>query len=167
VATAKAVCARCPVRTECLAAALVRIPYGIAGGLTDRERRRLRQTTGTRQVAVGRAVVGAAGEVWIDGRCAGWTRAQRAGTGRALLAAGRPASQVARACGVSTRTVQRWATTTATPVACGTASGTDTSASSTPGVGEGSHGGHRAPLGPPTPSTPRQAHDQRKDIETR
>ena len=42
VAAAKAVCARCPVRAECLAEALARIPYGIAGGLTEHERRRLR-----------------------------------------------------------------------------------------------------------------------------
>jgi hypothetical protein len=33
-------------------------------------------------------------------------------------------------------------------------------------VGEGSRGGHRAPLGSPT-STARQAHEQRKDTETR
>ena len=42
VAAAKAVCARCPVRAACLAEALARIPYGIAGGLTEYERRRLR-----------------------------------------------------------------------------------------------------------------------------
>ena len=42
VAAAKAVCARCPVRAECLTEALARIPYGIAGGLTEHERRRLR-----------------------------------------------------------------------------------------------------------------------------
>jgi hypothetical protein len=41
VATAKTVCARCPVRAECLAEALARIPYGIAGGLTEDERRAL------------------------------------------------------------------------------------------------------------------------------
>jgi hypothetical protein len=41
-AAAKAVCARCPVRTECLTEALARIPYGIAGGMTEDERRTLR-----------------------------------------------------------------------------------------------------------------------------
>src|SRR4051794_14169037 len=41
VAAAKAVCARCPVREQCLTEALARIPYGIAGGLTEHERRRL------------------------------------------------------------------------------------------------------------------------------
>ncbi len=102
VRAAKQVCAGCPVRAECLAAALARSPYGIAGGLTERERRRLRRS----QPAV---LVGEAGEVWVDGPRDGLTKKQRAGTGRALLAAGRPARQVARACGVSTRTVQRWA----------------------------------------------------------
>jgi S-DNA-T family DNA segregation ATPase FtsK/SpoIIIE len=36
------VCARCPVRSECLTDALSRIPHGIAGGLTADERRALR-----------------------------------------------------------------------------------------------------------------------------
>ena len=43
VARAKAVCAGCPVRRDCLAEALTRIPYGIAGGLTERERAELRR----------------------------------------------------------------------------------------------------------------------------
>lgn len=38
VTAAKAVCAGCPVVAECLAEALVRIPDGIAGGLTAVER---------------------------------------------------------------------------------------------------------------------------------
>jgi WhiB family redox-sensing transcriptional regulator len=52
VAAAKAVCARCPVTAECLADALVGIPDGIAGGLTEQERRAL--------LAAGRPVV-----VWL------------------------------------------------------------------------------------------------------
>jgi WhiB family redox-sensing transcriptional regulator len=41
-AQAKAVCARCPVREQCLAFALAtREPYGIWGGLNELERRRL------------------------------------------------------------------------------------------------------------------------------
>ncbi len=44
VTAAKAVCAGCPVRVECLAEALARIPYGVAGGLTEHERRQLRRT---------------------------------------------------------------------------------------------------------------------------
>jgi hypothetical protein len=39
VAAAKAVCARCPVVAECLASALATLPHGIAGGLTEQERR--------------------------------------------------------------------------------------------------------------------------------
>lgn len=96
VAEAKAVCAGCPVRAECLDEALARIPDGIAGGLTPAERRRLfRGRTGRRvageelvRVARGRTEVAAAGSV--------------------LLAAGRSRQAVARACGVSERTVYRW-----------------------------------------------------------
>jgi WhiB family redox-sensing transcriptional regulator len=51
VAEAKAVCRRCPVRADCLAEALARIPYGIAGGLTEHERRRLRTGTPTTTTA--------------------------------------------------------------------------------------------------------------------
>lgn len=43
VARAKAVCARCPVRAECLEYALENgLDHGIFGGLTEQERRRLR-----------------------------------------------------------------------------------------------------------------------------
>lgn len=39
---AKAICRGCPVRLECLAAALTdRIEYGVWGGLDERQRRRL------------------------------------------------------------------------------------------------------------------------------
>ena len=51
VAAAKAVCAGCPVRAECLDEALARIPYGIAGGLTEDERRDLARRS--RPVAAG------------------------------------------------------------------------------------------------------------------
>lgn len=44
VTEAKAVCAGCPVRVECLADALARIPYGVAGGLTEHTRCQLRRT---------------------------------------------------------------------------------------------------------------------------
>lgn len=47
VATAKAVCATCPVRAECLAAGLYE-KYGIWGGTSERERRKLRRTATTR-----------------------------------------------------------------------------------------------------------------------
>jgi WhiB family redox-sensing transcriptional regulator len=38
-AAAKAVCARCPIRAECLEFALEHLPYGVAGGLDEDERR--------------------------------------------------------------------------------------------------------------------------------
>jgi len=117
VAVAKAVCAGCPVRVECLDEALMRIPEGIAGGLTPQERRRLRRP-GQRTPAAPAAA-----------RCG-----QREAAGRVLLAAGRPIREVARRCGVTERTAARWAararelTTTTTS------------------TGEGSSSGHRAPL---------------------
>jgi WhiB family transcriptional regulator, redox-sensing transcriptional regulator len=40
---AKAVCARCPVVAQCLAAALVMNEVGIWGGMTEQERRILRR----------------------------------------------------------------------------------------------------------------------------
>jgi hypothetical protein len=59
-AAAKAVCSGCPVRTECLDEALARIPYGIAGGLTEQERHQLRTTrTRTRTGSAGAGSRGA------------------------------------------------------------------------------------------------------------
>jgi len=43
VSDAKRVCGICPVRAECLDWALVELPYGVAGGLTEAERRALRR----------------------------------------------------------------------------------------------------------------------------
>jgi WhiB family redox-sensing transcriptional regulator len=46
-ARAKAVCARCPVRDECLAHALeTDVAHGIWGGLTPDERKRIRRAAG-------------------------------------------------------------------------------------------------------------------------
>ena len=65
VAAAKAVCAGCPVVAACLAEALARIPDGIAGGLTEGERRTLRRldriavaTAWRPVIAAGRATTG-------------------------------------------------------------------------------------------------------------
>ncbi|MFN2505558.1 MAG: WhiB family transcriptional regulator [Acidimicrobiales bacterium] len=47
VATAKAICRRCPVRRMCLETALRnRERHGVWGGLTEQERRRLRRPPG-------------------------------------------------------------------------------------------------------------------------
>jgi len=49
---AKAVCARCPVRAECLTDALAQDRvYGVWGGTTERDRRRLLRLTTERSVA--------------------------------------------------------------------------------------------------------------------
>ncbi len=88
VGAAKAVCARCPVRRECLAEALERIPCGVAGGLTEQERRRLLRPSPRTARLRGR---------------------EPAATGRELLAAGLSRRVVARRCEVSLRTVERWA----------------------------------------------------------
>ena len=72
VAAAKAVCAGCPVVTECLAEALARIPDGIAGGLTADERRALRRRGRTAVTSARRAVIAAqrAGAVKDGGQAA-------------------------------------------------------------------------------------------------
>jgi WhiB family redox-sensing transcriptional regulator len=58
ITEAKAICARCPVVTECLSFALVAVPEGVAGGLTVEERRGLRSQ---RRRVPGSTVAGAAG----------------------------------------------------------------------------------------------------------
>jgi hypothetical protein len=51
VRSAKAVCAGCPVREQCLSWALSSLPDGIAGGMTEQERR----TERVRRARTGRA----------------------------------------------------------------------------------------------------------------
>jgi len=54
---AKALCARCPVRPECLAYALAHDErFGVWGGASERDRRRLKRTTTTPQAASVRAL---------------------------------------------------------------------------------------------------------------
>ena len=49
-APAKAICAQCPVKRECLEYALARPEqHGIWGGLSERERKRLRRRIAARQ----------------------------------------------------------------------------------------------------------------------
>ncbi|WP_397469192.1 helix-turn-helix domain-containing protein [Pseudonocardia charpentierae] len=109
-----------PLRTECLSYALVRLPFGIAGGLTAEERHRYRaRQAGARPPRTSRGVTIDAEWISTD------TRAEIASAGLALLAAGRPVADVARQCRVSTRTVARWINRA---------------------QAERSHGGNRAPL---------------------
>ncbi|MHA6631886.1 WhiB family transcriptional regulator [Pseudonocardia sichuanensis] len=107
VGRAKAVCARCPVRPQCLEFALRALPEGVAGGLTPDERR-----AHARRARRAGQQVPARVEVDVTGRGAavlGATPAEVGAAGRAALRAGRPVRQVARECGVSERTAQRWA----------------------------------------------------------
>ncbi|MBN9102332.1 MAG: WhiB family transcriptional regulator [Pseudonocardia sp.] len=99
VSVAKAVCAGCPVLAECLAWALGHQPDGIAGGMTEHERRQdraLRRGTGRRSPVVPQ-------------RPAGGTRREVAAAGRAAIAAGLSPQDAAGAFGVSPRTAGRWA----------------------------------------------------------
>lgn len=122
VSIAKAVCAGCRVRAECLTWALSALPDGIAGGMSEHERRteQARRRDGRR---------GRLPRPRVPRRPAGATRAEIAAAGRAALAAGMPVGEVAGEFLVSVRTAGRWA---ATVRATGTA--------------EGSRGGNRAPL---------------------
>lgn len=95
VAAAKAVCASCPVRQQCLDDSLTRLPYGVAGGLTASERRRLHGGVRGR------------GEHALT-RSQDWTRAGMRRSGIAALRAGRSVAEVMSLCGASRRTVYRW-----------------------------------------------------------
>lgn len=107
------VCARCPVVAECLAEALVRIPFGIAGGMTARERAELRIA---RQRARPRpnqsAPTATAGP---DALHAHDSRAGVRARGVELLRAGTPWGKIAEQCDVSYRSVERWAAAHAVP----------------------------------------------------
>jgi hypothetical protein len=95
VAAAKAVCAGCPVRAECLEWARGALPYGIAGGLTAQERRPSDGNGRRRRAAVRLPVSGSRREV--------------AAAGRGAIRAGVPVGEVAREFGVTERTAGRWA----------------------------------------------------------
>jgi hypothetical protein len=167
VAAAKAVCAGCPVRPECLSEALARIPYGIAGGLTENERRRLRtHDIRTRPVPEQDGLPAEAAEVLADGPSRGWTSRQRAAIGRVLLAAGCPTPQVARACGVSDRTAHRWAATTRAgrqdPTPGQVSAITPTATARERRSGEGSTAATGPPSGSSRHITTGQAHEHRE-----
>ena len=126
VSVAKAVCAGCPVRSECLTWALAVLPEGIAGGMTEHERRREQARRRGERRRARRA----------PKRPVGGTRAEIATAGQAAIAAGLSVREVAGEFLVSPRTAGRWAR------AVHTSTTTTTSAD----VAEGSAGGNRAPL---------------------
>ncbi|WP_428512067.1 WhiB family transcriptional regulator [Pseudonocardia sp.] len=94
VAAAKAVCAVCPVRAECLSFARA-LPYGVAGGLAPEERRGLTRPDDA--------------PVWPAELEPSGTRREIAAAGRAALRAGHDLEAVARMCRVTRRTALRWA----------------------------------------------------------
>ncbi len=99
---ALAVCAMCPVLADCRAWAVVEQPHGIAGGLTEDERRRARRATPRRALRVERPAV-------LPGPSSRSDRAPVIAAGRTALTAGVARGDIARTLGVTRRTVDRWA----------------------------------------------------------
>lgn len=63
---ALAVCAGCPVVAACRSWAVAEQPHGVAGGLTEDERRRARRTADRRRCAERRPAVVPAPSPWTD-----------------------------------------------------------------------------------------------------
>ncbi len=119
VAAAKAVCRRCPVVVACLSDALLRSPYGIAGGRTEDERSaartsrrgaaavgKLQHDTGTDPIMVDR--------VARSGRQPGATREELAAAAVRLVEGGQSIVGVAERLGLAERTVSTYAATART-----------------------------------------------------
>ncbi|MDN5758851.1 MAG: WhiB family transcriptional regulator, partial [Tomitella sp.] len=125
VSIAKAICAGCSVLPECLIWSLSALSDGVAGGMTEHERRAEQaRRRGERRGRLPRPRV--------PRRPAGGTRAEVAAAGQAALAAGVSVREVAGEFLVSPRTAGRWARTV--------------QARTTTDTAEGSAGGNRAPL---------------------
>ncbi|MHA6784703.1 WhiB family transcriptional regulator [Pseudonocardia saturnea] len=127
VSVAKAVCAGCPVRAACLSWALAHQPDGIAGGMTEHERR----------IELARRRVERRGgrlpKPRVPSRPVRGTRAEIAAAGKAAIAAGLSVREAAGEFLVSPRTAARWALAVH-------------ATASTADVAEGSTGCNRAPL---------------------
>lgn len=96
-AVALAWCERCPVREECLAFALDLLPFGIAGGMTARQRSQLRRQR--HDAAPGDRRPGPLRAPTVEARTEGVE----------LLIKGVPRAAIAERCQVTRRTVDRWA----------------------------------------------------------
>ncbi|GAA3242531.1 hypothetical protein GCM10017691_46690 [Pseudonocardia petroleophila] len=129
VSVAKAVCAGCPVREQCLTWALRHQPDGIAGQMTEHERRQ--ELARRRERRRGRLP-----RPRTPQRPVNASRAEVAEAGRAAIAAGMSVRDAAGEFLVSARTAGRWARSIHST----------TSSECPTHVGEGSTGGHRAPL---------------------
>lgn len=127
VEEAKAICRRCPVTGACLAFALDALPYGIAGGMTEDERRTVR----SRRPSCRRRRVFT--------RLEFVSRRELTEAGQDAIRAGLSVQQAAEQFEVTPRTASRWAAQVR---------------ATTPDAGEGSRGGNRAPLGPPDSTNP-------------
>jgi WhiB family redox-sensing transcriptional regulator len=100
---AKRVCARCEVKAECLKYALgTRQPYGIWGGLSERERRKLRNKLSSANDAQRSPVT--VGGVSID---PGRIHPDRVAQVVHLRSNGHPVDEVVRETGVSPRQIRR------------------------------------------------------------
>lgn len=109
---ALSVCRACQVLEACRSWAVVEQPHGVAGGLTEDERRRARRATSRR---AGRTVPPAA----VPGPSPRTDRAPVIAAGQTALTAGADRGDVARALGVTLRTVDRWAAALAVPAGGG------------------------------------------------
>ena len=98
-ARAKRVCAGCPVLAECREFAVAELGHGVAGGLSESERRELRARLPRPAVAAAAVAV----VVPPSG-----SKRELATAGRAAIRAEAGRVEVAREFGVTPRTVERW-----------------------------------------------------------
>lgn len=100
---ALSVCAGCPVLAACRTWAVTEQPHGVAGGLTEDERRRTRRAEPRRSRCVERR------RAVVPVPSPRTDRAPVIAAGCAALTAGANRGDVARTLGVTRRTVDRWA----------------------------------------------------------
>ncbi|MDN5918512.1 MAG: WhiB family transcriptional regulator [Pseudonocardia sp.] len=102
MAAAKTVCRGCAVLTECREWALLHLPHGVAGGLSETERSAIRRRQ--RRATPSAALSGAGGDVAPTA-----TRRERRAAAVRCVDEGRTSrDQAARQFRVSTRTIDRW-----------------------------------------------------------